>query len=248
MIKNYLINNAHRYASKWLVLAIDVCTISISFVLSYLIRFNLTLDFEVGKLFVQLPIVALIALISFLITGSYKGVVRHTGVRDVYNIFNAICLSSILSIFMVITNRQYDIMDDFTIPLSIIIIHSLIAFIAMTASRYLFKSLYQNLIRKFKITKNVLIYGAGESGILTYNAIANHTSSNAAVVGYIDDDHKKIGKSINGVMVYGRSELSEFFLDKKDVSEIIFSIHNIDNAKLRELVEGLVDFPVQVKI
>lgn len=248
MIKNYLVNNAHRYASKWLVLAIDIVTISMSFVLSYLIRFNLTLDFEVGKLLVQLPIVAFIALVSFLITGSYKGVVRHTGVRDVYNIFNAICLSSILSIFMVITNRQYDIMDDFTIPLSIIIIHSLIAFLALTASRYLFKSLYQNLVRKFKITKNVLIYGAGESGILTYNAIANHTSSNAAVVGYIDDDHKKIGKSINGVMVYGRHELSEFFLDKKDVSEIIFSIHNIDNAKLRELVEGLVDYPVQVKI
>lgn len=248
MIKNYLVNNAHRYASKWLVLAIDIVTISMSFVLSYLIRFNLTLDFEVGKLLVQLPIVALIALTSFLITGSYKGVVRHTGVRDVYNIFNAICLSSILSIFMVITNRQYDIMDDFTIPLSIIIIHSLIAFLALTATRYIFKSLYQNLVRKFKITKNVLIYGAGESGILTYNAITNHTSSNAAVVGYIDDDHKKIGKSINGVMVYGRHELSEFFLDKKDVSEIIFSIHNIDNAKLRELVEGLVDYPVQVKI
>ena len=142
MIKNYLVNNAHRYASKWLVLAIDIVTISISFVLSYLIRFNLTLDFEVGKLLVQLPIVALIALVSFLITGSYKGVVRHTGVRDVYNIFNAICLSSILSIFMVITNRQYDMMEDFTIPLSIIIIHSLIAFLALTATRYLFKSLY----------------------------------------------------------------------------------------------------------
>ncbi|MCG2461893.1 polysaccharide biosynthesis protein [Flavobacteriaceae bacterium F89] len=248
MIKNYLVNNAHRYASKWLVLAIDVCTISISFVLSYLIRFNLTLDFEVSKLLVQLPVVAFIALVSFLITGSYKGVVRHTGVRDVYNIFNAICLSSILSIFMVITNRQYDMMDDFTIPLSIIIIHSLIAFLALTASRYLFKSLYHNLVRKFKITKNVLIYGAGESGILTYNAISNHTSSNAAVVGYIDDDHKKIGKSINGVMVYGRHELNEFFLDKKDVSEIIFAIHNIDSNKLRELVENMVDFPVQVKI
>ena len=248
MIKNYLVNNAHRYASKWLVLAIDIAVISISFVLSYLIRFNLTLDFEVGKLLVQLPIVAFIALISFLITGSYKGVVRHTGVRDVYNIFNAICLSSILSIFMVITNRQYDIMDDFTIPLSIIIINSLIAFLALTASRYIFKSMYHNLVRKYKITKNVLIYGAGESGILTYNAISNYTNSNAAVVGYIDDDHKKIGKSINGVIVYGRHELSEFFLDKKDVSEIIFAIHNIDSNKLRELVESLVDFPVRVKM
>ncbi|MGB5819507.1 MAG: nucleoside-diphosphate sugar epimerase/dehydratase [Saonia sp.] len=248
MIKNYLVSNAHRYASKWLVLVIDVFTISIAFILSYLIRFNLTLNFDTDRLFVQLPIVSLIVLMSFVFTGSYKGVVRHTGVRDVYNIFNAICLSSILTIFMVIVNRQLNIMEDFTIPLSIIIIHSLISFVALTASRYVFKTVYYNLVKKFKITKNVLIYGAGESGILTYNALTNHTSSNARVVGYIDDDIKKVGKSINGVKVYGRSDLTEYFVKKRDVSEIIVSINDIDNNTLRVLVEGLVDFPVQVKI
>ena len=83
MIQNYLTKNAQRYASKWLVLTIDLVIVAISFMLSYFIRFNLTFNFDVNKLLVQLPVVMVIALISFLIIGSYKGVVRHTGVRDV---------------------------------------------------------------------------------------------------------------------------------------------------------------------
>ncbi len=248
MIKNYLLNNAHKYASKWLVLGIDIFLISISFVLSYFIRFNLTLNFDTDRLLFQLPLVAIIAGAAFIVTGSYKGVIRHTGVQDVYNIFNAICLSSILTIFLVIINRQMNFMEDFTIPLSIIIIHSLISFIALTTSRYIFKSLFYNLIRGFKVTKNVLIYGAGEAGVLTYNALTSHTASNAKVVGYIDDDHKKIGKILNGVRVYGREELTAFFIDKRNIAEIIVSIHSEDNSFLKELVESLVAFPVQVKI
>jgi FlaA1/EpsC-like NDP-sugar epimerase len=248
MIKNYLLNNVHRYASKWLVLVIDLFLVAFSFVLSYLIRFNLTMNFDIDKLFIQMPIIVLIALLSFLFIGSYKGVVRHTGVRDVYNIFNAICMSSIITIFMVILNRQYNYMEDFTIPLSIIIIHSLIGFISLTASRYVFKALYENMVKKYKTNINVLIFGAGESGIMTYNALTSTTKSRSRVVGYIDEDRKKVGKSINGVVVYGRDDLTNYFIDMKEVAEIIFSIHNIDSNKSRELLESLVDLPVKVKI
>jgi FlaA1/EpsC-like NDP-sugar epimerase len=242
------LNNVHRYASKWLVLVIDLFLVAFSFVLSYLIRFNLTMNFDIDKLFIQMPIIVLIALLSFLFIGSYKGVVRHTGVRDVYNIFNAICMSSIITIFMVILNRQYNYMEDFTIPLSIIIIHSLIGFISLTASRYVFKALYENMVKKYKTNINVLIFGAGESGIMTYNALTSTTKSRSRVVGYIDEDRKKVGKSINGVVVYGRDDLTNYFIDMKEVAEIIFSIHNIDSNKSRELLESLVDLPVKVKI
>jgi len=249
MIQNYLTNNISRYASKWLVLFIDLVVISISFVLSYFIRFNLTLNFDVEKLLVQLPIIALIAMISFLISGSYKGVVRHTGVRDVYNIFNAICMSSIIAIILVLINREINLIQDFTIPLGIIIIHSLIGFLSLTASRYIFKSLYNNLmLSDMKIAKNVLIYGAGESGILTHSALTNHSRSKVKVVGYIDNNNHKVGKQINGVTVYGKEILTESFILKKDIEEVIFSIQNIDHKKLRKLVEGLVDYPVKVKI
>ena len=247
MIKNYFVSNAHRYASKWLVLAIDVVLIIVSFILSYIIRFNLTLNFDTDRLLLQIPLIATISLLAFIATGSYKGVVRHTGVRDVYNLFNAICLASILAIFLVILNRQMEIFPNFTIPLSIIIIHSLIGFIALTASRYLFKTLYENMMKNLKVAKYVLIYGAGEAGILTHNALSS-TNSISKVIGYVDDDNKKVGKSINGIHVFAREDLSEHFLIKRKVSEIIVSISNIDHYRLRELVESLVDYPVQVKI
>ncbi len=243
MIHNYLTNNAQRYASKWLVLTIDVVIVAISFMLSYFIRFNLSFNFDVNRLLLQLPVVIAIALISFLIIGSYKGVIRHTGVRDVYNIFNAICLSSIMAIFLIIANRQFELVDNFTIPLSIIIIHSLISFVALTASRYIFKSLFSSFVNEFKSSKKILIYGAGESGILTYNAITNHSKSNTKVVGYIDYNIKKIGKQINGVIVYGPEVLTESFIKKNDISEVVFCIQKIYSNKLKELVEGLVDFP-----
>ena len=175
MIQNYFTNRAQKYTSKWIVLVIDLMLVTITFVFSYLIRFNLTLNFDSDKLLLQLPVIIGIGALSFLITGSYKGVVRHTGVRDVYNIFNAICLSSIITIFLVIVNREMDFMEGFTVPLSIIIIHSLLNFIALTVSRYVFKTAYYNFVKQFKITKNVIIYGAGESGILTQNALTSHS-------------------------------------------------------------------------
>jgi FlaA1/EpsC-like NDP-sugar epimerase len=249
MIKTYITNTASRYASKWLVLAIDVLIVSFSFILSYFILFNLTLNFDVEKLFLQLPLVAFISLLAFLMIGSYKGVVRHTGVRDVYNIFNAICLSSIITILLVVMNRKYDFVDNFTVPLTIIIIHSLISFIGLTSSRYIFKALYNSLILSGNYTsKNVLIYGAGESGILTHSALTSHTKSRVKVIGYIDKDMQKVGKHINGIKVYGPEVLNEKFILQKDISEVIFSIQNIDHKKLRTLVESLVDYPVLVKI
>tara|TARA_R110000744_G_scaffold103809_4_gene198941 strand:+ start:6602 stop:8539 length:1938 start_codon:yes stop_codon:yes gene_type:complete len=248
MILKYLTYSSQRYASKWLVLCIDLLTVGFSFVLSYLIRFNLTFNFDVKNLLVQLPLVILTALISFLVVGSYKGVVRHTGVRDVYNIFNAVCLSSIILIFIVIGNRQINFINSFTVPLSIIIINSLITFVILTASRFAFKSMYSRINGNLKVNKHVLIYGAGESGVLTRGAITNHSKSRYKVVGFIDRDVKKIGKNINGVPVFARKSLTEAFIVKNNISEIIFSIQNIDSAKLRKTVEGLVDLPIIVKI
>ncbi|MGB3145911.1 MAG: hypothetical protein WBB24_17570, partial [Maribacter sp.] len=63
MIQKYLAYNAQRYASQWLVLLIDLCTIGFAFILSYLIRFNLTLNFEVENLVMQLPLILIKELV-----------------------------------------------------------------------------------------------------------------------------------------------------------------------------------------
>ncbi len=249
MIKKYLFDSDAHYTSKWTVLFIDLCIVSVSFVLAYFIRFNLSFNFEVQRLWIQLPFVVLLFLFSFLISGSYKGVVRHTGIKDVYAIFNAVCLSSIGIIGIVLSVRYLELIDNFTIPLSIIIINSLLTFVTLTASRYIFKVCYESLIKSTETpTKNLMIYGAGESGIITYNTLMNHSKMKVKVLGFVDNNLQKVGKQINGVKVYDKSILTREFVRFNNISEVIFSIQNISPRDLRTLVNEIVDLPVKVKI
>ena len=249
MIREFFYRTGRRYASKWTVLCIDLCIVSVSFILAYFIRFNLSFNFDVQRLWTQLPIVVLLFLLAFLISGSYKGVVRHTGIKDIYAIFNAVCLASIGAIAVVMANRFSGFVDEFTIPLSIIIINSLLAFLALSASRYVFKISYEALMNRSEApAKNLIIYGAGESGIITYNTLTNHSKMQAKVIGFIDNNQKKVGKQINGVKVYDKAILTSDFVKFNNISEIIFSIQSISPKQLRTLVNEVVDLPVKVKI
>ena len=135
-------------ASKWLILGIDLVTLAVSFFLAYLIRFNLSLSFDMSKLMIQLPVVVLIVFVGFLITGSYKGVYRHIRIRDVGTIFNVIGLSSLIVILLIMINRNWGMYPELTIPLSIIILFSLLSFAGLTTSRYFFKILFDALDKR----------------------------------------------------------------------------------------------------
>lgn len=248
MIKKYFGYQAQRYASRWLVLFIDTMIVVVSFFLSYLIRFNFTLNFDIGKFLIQLPILALTALLSFLIIGSYKGVIRHAGVTDVVNLFKAISLLSFLSISLVLVNKEAGLISGFTIPLSIIVIHSFISFVALSASRYFFKLVFKHISMRIKGSKNIIIFGAGDSGIVTYNVLVNNPQSHVNVLCYMDEDPKKHGKFINGVPIMDPSKINEQYIRQHTIEEIIVSIQNISSQKLRKLVDSMVELPTNVKI
>lgn len=249
MIRKFIFENSQSYASKWTVLLIDLFIVAVCFFLAYFVRFNLSFNFDVNQLWMQLPLVVFVYCLAFIISGSYKGVVRHTGIKDVYSIFNAICLGSIGTIGIILLNRVVGFFDDFTIPLSIIIINSLLCFLTLSASRYVFKISYESLLKSDTVSsKNLLIYGAGESGIITYNTLNNHSKMKVKVVGFIDNNLQKIGKHINGVKVYDKGKLTEEFIKYHNINEIIFSIQSIGAQRLRDLVNEVVDLNVDVKI
>ena len=139
---------ATQFVNKWLVLAVDLFIIAASFFLAYIIRFNLAINFDISKLALQIPLVMLIALMAFLITGSYKGIFGYSNSRDGYNIFISICLWSVLIISLIVINWKWEIYPDFSIPLSIIIITIPISFVGLAASHYFIRTLYNALVKK----------------------------------------------------------------------------------------------------
>ncbi|WP_298555633.1 nucleoside-diphosphate sugar epimerase/dehydratase [uncultured Algibacter sp.] len=246
MINNYFAYYSQKYASKWLVFGIDLTLILFTFFLAYFIRFNFTLNFDLSQFFVELPFVFAVSALSFLVVGSFKSVIRHTGFTDVVNVFKSVALMAFTCIAIVLFNRLTDIVSGFTIPLSIIVMHALLSFVVLSASRLLFKMTYKYLKCKLLLTKRVLIYGTGDSAIVTYNALLNNASTSYNIIAFVDDNIKKKGKVINGVPILSYLNLDENYVVSNDIDEVIVAHQKTDTNKLMKLIDNLSDSEVKV--
>lgn len=234
---------------RWIVLVIDLYIIITTFVFSYFIRFNFSVSFDYSQLFYQIPLVVTASLITFLLVGSYKGVVRHTGLRDSFNVGMASFIIMVLLLLFVSSNKNYEIFfKSLNISKSIIVIHFLLNVICLITSRFVFKYLYYIIASDFRNKKRVLIYGAGEAGLLTYSVLKDDKKSKFAVMGFIDDDLKKNKLKINRLKVYHSSQINKAFLEEKNISEVILSIQNIKFNKLLAISDKLSLLGVKVKI
>ncbi|WP_298780310.1 nucleoside-diphosphate sugar epimerase/dehydratase [uncultured Polaribacter sp.] len=248
MVRTFFLKVLNKYASKWVVLFVDLLLMCISFIIAYSIRFNITLDFDFSSLKEQIPFIIIVSLFSFLIVGSYKGIIRHTGTKDAFNVFLGITIFSISTGFILIVNHFFSIYPSFTIPKGIILIHYLVAIFVLVTSRYIFKAFYEVISTDLKSITNVLIYGAGNSGMITYGALNKDRKNNYDVFGFIDDNPNKVNKKIDRIKIYSPSKIDQEFLDKNDIKEIIISIPSIKSGRLLEITDNLLKLNTNIKI
>jgi len=248
MLRNLFLKALNKYASKWLVLCIDIFLVCFSFVLAYAIRFNLSFDFNTDSLIYQIPLLIIISLGSFLVLGSYKGIIRHTGTKDAFIIFLGVTIVSLFMGFIVILNQLFKISPSFTIPKSIILIHYLVTVFLLIISRYFFKAFYDIISTQLNEVTNVLIFGAGDSGIITYGALNKDKKSNFDIFGFIDDDPNKINKKIDRIKIYAFSKIDAAFIEMHHISEVIISTQKIRPGRLLEITDTLLGLNVKVKI
>lgn len=246
--KFFLLKLFRNYASKWMVLLIDLFLVSIAFFFAYSIRFNISLDFNLAHAIQQLPVVLVVALISFLLVGSYKGVVRHTGIRDAFNVFLGLTFMVSILLLIDLGLKIFHLTSGpFVIPRSIISIHYLLSIFTLVLSRFVFKAFFDIISTDIKNVSNVLIFGAGEAGIITYNALNRDKKSNNEIVGFIDDDPRKVGKKIDRIKIFGLDAITEDFIHNNDIQTIIISTLTIRPARLLEISEIFEKFRVRIK-
>jgi len=245
------IRNSNIYTSPWIVLIIDISIVVQTYIVANLLYYNFKLSIYDIFLFHQLPFLIIISFISFILVGSHKGIIRHTGINDAFNVFIAASLLTFFTALSVYINRNigpYRIKLFIPNSISILLIHFLLNVIVLIASRFIFKRIYQILITSNISSTNTLIYGAGDSGLITYATIANDKNSSYNVIGFIDDDKSKIGKQFNRTKVYSFSQITDNFIKKNKINDIIISIQKINNLRLLEISDELVTKNVTVKI
>ncbi|MFT7050633.1 MAG: FlaA1/EpsC-like NDP-sugar epimerase [Psychroserpens sp.] len=248
MIKKLLQDISSKYASKWVVMLFDLSIVAFTFMAAYIIRYNFIIDFDLIIMFKQIPFVFLAALISFIVVGSYKGVVRFTGFKDVINIIIGVNILATILIISTFFSRRLNYETIFNISGSIIYIHLLLNILFLVGSKLFIKSVYNKLMQDIKTQKRVLIFGAGNAGMITYDAISNDPTNSHKVIGFIDDNEKKVGKKINTLTVYSLDNVTLDLINKYSIEEVIISVQNIDSARLLQISGFLFELGLKVKI
>ena len=248
MLKKLFLKTFAKYASKWLVLLVDIILLCISFILAYIIRFDYLSNLDFSLLIKQIPIIAIVGIISFLVVGSYKGIVRHTTLRDAFIILTALTVFTSLLEFFNILNSIFDISANLNIPRSVVIINYLVANLLLIISRFIFKFFFALISTKEVLISNVLIYGAGASGRITYEVLNKDKKNRLQVLGFIDDDKNKINKQIDRTKIYKPNRITNKFITDNNITVLIISIQHIKSDRLLEIINHYSDLGLNVKI
>ena len=188
-------------------------------------------------------------LLAFLLTKSYNGMLRYSGFRDILRLSGA-CLLAMAFLFVgkfIVTQVRIEALSFFPSYYKVFAI-TFMAMLMLTISRLVIRRIYNEYFRKTTKTVNVIIYGAGDAGPITQNALAQDTSCQYNIISFVDDAKQKIGKSINGTLVRSAAEvLNHEFIDKYGVTTMIIAIPSLTRAQQQGIINKGLDLGLNVK-
>ena len=232
---------------RWSILFIDTFVCALALSLAFFIRFYFDSVMSVQdkqNLPYDFLIVLSIRFISFYISKTYKGVVRYTSTRDTMRIFLVILSGSFLLFALNIITLNY-ILGYYFIPNSVIIIDALVSLFVMITSRLAVQALYSEIKNPTKEKINVLIYGAGEAGIITKRTLDRDAAIKYKAVAFIDADEDKLGRSIEGVFIFPQSKMPEL-IKEYEIELVIIAIQKISSQKKNEITDLCLENNVKV--
>ncbi len=110
----------------------------------------------------------------------------------------------------------------------------------LIVSRFLmFLTRMKGITKRDINSENVLIYGAGEAGVLLVKESRINPNFSYRIVGFLDDNPNKKGGKVYGLRVLGGLEDVEKVVEKNDVSKIIISMPSVEQSKISNILKEL---------
>lgn len=242
--------NLIKVIPRWTVLQIDVIICIAAIFLAYLLRFNFELYLiNWNDFLLAMFVVVSIKTVFFLITQSFAGIIRYTSVEDAKRIFQALTLSGIVFILINWTYSYYASIH--FIPVSILIIDYFVSMVSMAAFRILAKIIYFEMRsqQSYHTSKvNVIVYGAGEAGVITKRTVSQDKDNDLNVVAFLDDNPAKARNRIDGIPIFlNTPDTLERLIRQKKVEILILAIQDISPEKKKEIIDACLAFGVQAR-
>ena len=238
---NFLNNifSLHRYLKRTVVIIIDINLCFLCTWLALTLRLEeiiLLRDFN----FYPALISIVFAIPIFWLFGLYNIIFRFSNLSIVSNIL-ASCF--VYEIFYFLIVSVYSIQG---VPRSIGVIQPMLLFFGIIFSRFIILNILRNnyFFKKSLNKKNVLIYGAGNSGQQLAVLLNNNLEFN--VVGFIDDNYQLNKRVLLGKVIYSAEDIKSL-IEIKNVDLVFLALPKINRGKRNDIIEKLSEFKLTVK-
>ncbi|MEN8816286.1 MAG: nucleoside-diphosphate sugar epimerase/dehydratase [Nonlabens sp.] len=225
-----------RYLPRWVVIAIDLLLVVISFYISFLLLENINASlYSVLSIYQQALFFILVYLAFFFVFSTYSGLIRHSTFVDIFKIALA-CLSA--SVLIIIVNYSYDFLyDEKVFLMPFLIINTSITFASLLSFRVVVKRFYSFASQNKQKSYKVLIVGVDDESIALAKALKNSKSQNFNLAGFISfrKEHQRIKILGKPIIRYGNKFYEKIAPMK--VSGLIIAGSQLSTTQKNELVD-----------
>lgn len=232
----------YNISRRGLLALADFSLIIFNIIFSYLLKngFQPLHDLPWRVIFAFFFVFTPIYYILAIFFGIYKTKLRYASMELVYKFIKAITIPVTM---VIVLARLIPILNE--INLSLLIIFSVLLFLALTFSRFAAR-ISVDLFSKNENATNVLIYGAGEAGSKLARIITEDKRLGYNLCGFIDKDPKKEGLVIHNKKVFGDSKLIKKVIKQYNIQLLIFAIPSIDGERVRKIIQESNDIDYKI--
>ncbi len=227
-----------RAVKRVVVIALDVGLALISTWLAFTLRLD-TPNWPVGAQWGVYGLTAVLFLPIFIRFGLYRAIFRYTGQAALLATAQAVAVYGALLLAVLLWQAWPGV------PRSLGVLQPLIFFLLVGASRTFARFWLADVNESGGHAKGrLLIFGAGTAGVQTASALG--VSSQFRLLGFVDDDTDKIGRSINGVRVYSRGDVPGL-VKNQGVTDILLALPSVSRERRNGMIESLRSLPVHIR-
>lgn len=217
--------------------SLDIISAIIAALVSIYLRFdgNLIPQNYLSMLVGQLPFFVMITIVSFFLFKLYSRVWRYAGSSELLAIVGANFAGAICWFI-------FSVLVEAVLPRSIYILTALVLTFFVGGTRlslrvYSYLTSKPQYIQRTQKLNKVLVIGAGDAGAMLAREIERYHSGKRKIIGFIDDDRDKQGKTMFGIRVLGSRYDIEQVVADTDANEIIIAMPSVKGKEIKEIID-----------
>jgi FlaA1/EpsC-like NDP-sugar epimerase len=228
--------NWPRSTKRLVVVGLDAAMALFAMWLAFTLRLDVVHK-PAGAEWLAYAAAPLLAIPIFVRFGLYRAIFRYTGVAAILATGKAVAAYGLALLPFIWGLFHWE-----GVPRSLIVLQPLVFLLLVASSRTL--GWHWLAGRASRLSSRLLIYGAGEAGAQTAAALAG--TQQYMLLGFIDDDPSKLGRSINGVMVFPSSDASNI-VGRLSVTDILLALPSASRHRRNQIIGQLQSLPVRIR-